>query len=523
MTEPAAADDRCMAVVRLAPAAAGSVCEVRLIPRAPLWRRTGLYAVRLLRRLGARQSSLAYFCKRSIVFLLLFVAVSVPTYAQGGALKLPPHKKVKLKNGLTVILMEQKEVPIISFNFIVKSGSVADPAGKEGLATMTAGLLRKGTKARTADQISNELDFVGGTLGAGANYDYTVGTAEFVKKDIAKGLDLLSDVLLNPTFPQDEVAKLQRQRIDAVKAAKDEASGVIGSYYASFLFGTHPYARPSGGDEKSLAAITRGDVERFYQTYYTPSNTTLAVVGDFNAPEMEAMLNAKFGAWPAKAAPAVSLSDAAPATGKRLLLVDKPDSTQTFYQIGNIGVPRTNADRVMIEVVNTLFGGRFTSMLNTELRIKTGLTYGARSSFDMRKTRGPFTISTYTRNEKTVEAIDLTLEILKRLHEKGITEEELKSAKEYIKGQFPPRIETSDQLAALLTQLDFYGLDENEINSYYAKIDAMTLADARRIIKEYYPLDNLVFVLIGKASEIEPVIKKYAPTLSKKSINETGF
>ncbi len=210
-------------------------------------------------------------------------------------------------------------------------------------------------------------------------------------------------------------------------------------------------------------------------------------------------------------------------TGKKLLLIDKPDSTQTFYHIGNVGIPRTNADRVFIEVVNTLFGGRFTSMLNNELRVKSGLTYGARSAFEQRKLAGPFLISTYTRNETTEKAIDMTLDVLKRLHEKGITEEELKSAKTYLKGQFPPRIETSDQLATLIAQLEFYGLDERDINTYYGKIDSMTLADAQRIIKQYFPADNLVFVLIGKRSEIQQVARKYAIGVDNKSINQPGF
>lgn len=462
--------------------------------------------------------------RRIVVFLLIFsVALSVPARAQEGALKLPPYKKVKLKNGMTLLLLEQHEVPIVSFDFIVKVGAIADPAGKEGLATMTAGLLRKGTKTRTGDQISAELDFVGGTLHADATHDFMTGTAEFVRKDTARGLDLLSDVLLNPTFPQDEVAKLRRQSIDAIKAAKDEAFGVVGVYYNSFLFGSHPYARPADGDEKSLATINRADVEKFYQTYYTPSNTILAVAGDFDAAELERALGEKFGAWPDRESPAAPLADPTPASGRRLLLVDKPDSTQTFYQVGNVGVPRTHPDRVPLEVVNTLFGGRFTSMLNNELRVKSGLTYGAYSDFEERKNRGPFFISTFTANENTEKAIDLTLDILKRLHEKGITDEELKSAKSYLKGQFPPSVETSEQLASLIARLEFYGLDGAEVNSYYAKIDAMTLTDARRVIKEHYPLDNLVFVLIGKASEIEPVVKKYAPGLKKKSITDAGF
>lgn len=460
----------------------------------------------------------------AVALVILFtISISAPTKAEDGTLRLPPYKKVKLKNGMTVLLMEQHEVPIISFNFIVKAGSVADPAGKEGLAALVAGLMRKGTKTRSADQISSELDFIGGVLQAGAGLDYTNGFAEFVKKDVSRGVEILADVMLNPTFPQDEVTKMLAQRIDEIKGDKDQAQAVIGNYYSSYLFGSHPYGRPTDGDEKSLAAITRDDVQKFYQTYYTPSNLIMAVAGDFNAAETEQLLAGKFGSWADRAAPAISVPDAPVFQGRKLLLVDKPDSTQTFYQIGNLGIARTNPDRIFVQVINTLFGGRFTSMLNSALRIQSGLTYGARSTFSQRRARGQFAISTFTPNASTERAIDMTLDVLKRLHEKGITDEELKSAKSYVKGQFPPTIETSDQLAAQIAQLEFYGLNESDINDFYAKVDSMTMADAQRVIKQYFPLDNLVFVLIGKADEIQAAAKKYAPKLDTKTITQPGF
>jgi len=450
-------------------------------------------------------------------------AAAAQTANAPGGLSLPAYKKVKLKNGLTLLLMEQHEIPIISFNWIVRSGSVADPQGKEGLASVTAALLRKGTKTRTADQIAADMDFIGMTFNANTNADYTNGSAEFLKKDTAKGLELLSDIVLNPTFPEAEVTKLVKQRVDGLKASKDSASGVIGNYYNKYLFGTHPYGRPSGGDEESLASLTQADVAGFYANNYSPSNAIIAAVGDFNTAEMEKALTDRFGAWTGKAVAAPKLTAAPAPTGRKLLLVDKPDSTQTYFMIGNTGIARTNADRVAIDLVNTLFGGRFTSMLNTELRVNTGLTYGARSFFTQRQVAGPFAINTYTRNATTEKAIDLALDILKRLHEKGITEEELKSAKAYVKGQFPPDIETTDQLAGLIAELEFYGLDQREINELYAKIDALTVEGARGIIQKYFPQENLVFTVIGKASEIEPVLKKYAPTIDKKSINDVGF
>ena len=460
---------------------------------------------------------------RILCSLLLVLAVAAPAVAQTGSLTLPPYKKVVLKNGMTLLLMEQREVPLVAFSILVKAGSVSDPTGKEGVASMTAALLRRGTATRSADDFAAQIDFIGGSFGAGASADATVMSAEFMKKDLARGLELVADAVLHPVFPADEVKKLAAQRVDGIKSAKDRATGVIGQYFNAYLYGRHPYGRPTGGDETSVASITRDDVVKFYETNYTPGGTVMAVVGDFAPADMEQQLAAVFAAWPAKAAPQVAVADAPLVKGRKLLLVDKPDSTQTYFRIGNIGIARSNPDRVLIDIVNTLFGGRFTSMINTELRIKSGLTYGANSGFAQWKAKGPFFVNSYTSNANTEKALDMTLDVLKRLHEKGISDDDLKSAKAYLKGQFPPDIETPDQLAGVLSELVFNGLDEREINTYYAKIDAATMTDINRVIKQYFPLDNLVFVLVGKASDIEPVAKKYAPVVDRKSISAAGF
>jgi predicted Zn-dependent peptidase len=462
--------------------------------------------------------------KRFLLMALMVAATSSNALpAQTSGLKLPPYHKLKLANGMTLLLMERHQLPLVSFQAVVNAGPLQDPPGQEGLASLTAELLRKGTKTRTAEQFSSALDFVGGLFNTSAAADYATISAEFMKKDAGTGADLLADALLDPTFPQEEVVKLIQQRRDGIKAAKDQALAVLPLYFNAYLYGPHPYARPSNGDEKSLPTLTRDAVVKFYQAYYTPGNTILAVVGDFDSSEMEKMLSQKFGPWPPQPATAISVPDQADVQGKRLLLVDKPDATQTYYCIGNIGIARTNPDRVYIQVVNTLFGGRFTSMLNTELRIKSGLTYGASSRFDQRKARGPFLISTYTRTATTEKAMDVTLQVIQALHEKGVTQEALDSAKNYIKGQFPRTLETSRQLAAQLAQLEFYGLDQSEIDDLYPRIDAMTLADAQRVIQQYFPVQNLVFVVIGKASEIGPVVRKYAPQMDTRAITEAGY
>jgi zinc protease len=457
------------------------------------------------------------------ILLLICVLVFAAGPVTSASLRMPAHKKIVLPNGLTIQLMEQRGIPLVSFSILVKAGASSDTAGRAGLATITAGLLRKGTKTRTSEKFSADLDFIGATYTAGATSDFTAFSAEFMTKDVPQGLDLVSDAILHPTFPQEEVTKLLRQSIDGVRSDKDEAQAVLGTYFNTYLYAGHPYGTPQGGDETSLGAITRDDVARFYEVNYTPGNTIIAVAGDFSSTEMEKMLRERFGAWAPRKAPGISLAPLAPVVGKKLLLVDKSDSTQTYFAIGNVGISRNDPDRTVLRVVNSLFGERFDSMINKELRIKSGLTYGAFSAFDRRKVPGPFLITSFTKNETTAKAIDLTLEVLKQLHEKGLSEEDLASAKNYLKGRFPPSIETAGQLAELLVQLEFYGLDDSEVNDFEARVDAVTPEVARRLIQKHYPLDNLVFVLIGKAAEIGDVVKKYAPKMDSRAIAEPGF
>lgn len=462
--------------------------------------------------------------KNSLCLLALSLLVlMICPLASAQSLRLPPHEKIVLKNGLTVLLMEKRGVPLINIFAIVKTGAAADPAGQEGLASVTAGLLRKGTKTRTAQQFSADFDYIGGSFGADAGADFTNITAEFLTKDLIKGLELFSDAVLHPTFPQTETDKILAQSLDGVKSAKDEPQAVLGLYYAGYLFGTQPYGRPSDGDELSLKRIQRDAIVKFYETNYAPGNTILGVAGEFDAAEMRKKLEETLGTWPARTVASTSIVPVPPTKGKKLLLIDKPDATQTYFAIGNIGTAANDPDRFAIRVVNTIFGGRFTSELNEALRVESGYTYGANAFFDSRKVPGPFGIFSFTKNETTVPAIDLALQVLDKLHKNGVSEEQLKSAKSYIKGQFPPTIETSSQLVRRIVLNEFYGLGDDEVNQLESRLDAVTPAIAKQVIEKHYPLDNLVFVLIGNASAIGSGVKKYADKMDQRPINAPGF
>ena len=459
--------------------------------------------------------------KRSFVLMLLVLIFPAALSAQ--SIHIPPHEKVVFKNGLTVLLLEKHGVPIVNFAALVKTGSAADPPGEEGLASITAQLLRKGTQKRTAQQFAADADFTGGSVEAGAGADFSTASGEFLNKDLARGLDLFSDALMHPVFPQPEVDKLLAQSLDGVRAAKDEPRAVLGTYYDAYLLNGNGYGRPSDGDEISLTMIHRDVIVKFYESYYVPGNIILAVAGDFQAAEMKKNLEDVFGQWPSKPVTPVKIPVIPPVKGRKLLLVDKPDATQTYFALGNVATAAGDPDRVAIRLVNTIFGGSFTSLLNEALRVESGLTYGVQSAFDLRKAPGPFGIYSFTKNESTVPAIDMALEVLQKLHKQGITAEQLASAKSYIKGQFPPSIETSKQLAQLIAIHEFYGLDDSEINDLEARLDAVTPAIAMQVIQKHFPADNLAFTLIGKRSEISAGVQKFAEKQDARVISEPGF
>lgn len=437
----------------------------------------------------------------SIVWLLAGVAAM-------GQVRLPEYSRQVLPNGAVLLLMPKPGLPLVHARVEVKGGTEAESSQLAGLADVTASLLRKGTEKRTADQFSLELDSLGATFSTNAGNASTVVTTEFLSKDFGQGVDLLADVLFHPKFPEQEVAQELGRRVDAAKAAKDNAQSAVGAYARAAFYGPdHPYGHPA--DEQTFARIQRDDIAAYYKRIYAGRNVIVAVTGDFDPAAAKTKLTEVFGAVPAGDAYSWAL---APALSRkaRVLLIDKPDATQTYFQIIQPGIDRKDPDRVKLELVNTLFGGRFTSMLNDELRVNSGLTYGAQSTVERARLPGALAISTYTRTETTVQAIDLALDVLKRLSGTGLTAEQLASAKAYIKGLFPTnRLETIDQLASAMTELEIHGLDRQEIDTYFARIDAVTLDEANAAARKYYRSDALLFVMVGAASKIREQVGKY--------------
>jgi zinc protease len=306
--------------------------------------------------------------------------------------------------------------------------------------------------------------------------------------------------------------------VQSIAAAKDsDPRALMGSYGNAWLFRGHPYGRPVGGSEATLAAVRLEDLQRFYAEQVGGDRLIITVVGDFDAGKMLQQLERSFGTW-RKAGAAVPTAPApAPVTGRSVLLVDKPGATQTYFWLGSVGASRTDPARTAQSVVNTVFGGRFTSMLNTELRINSGLTYGARASFDRSLQPGAFSIASYTETGKTTQAIDLALETLARLHRDGLAADQLQSSQSYMLGQFPPTIETNGQIAARLAEMLFYGLGPEDVNEYAQRVSAVDAAAVRGTIERNFPQpERLVLVLVGDAAKIRDAVKKYGPVTEMK-------
>jgi predicted Zn-dependent peptidase len=436
--------------------------------------------------------------------------------------RLPAYEKYSLSNGLTVYLMEQKEVPLISLSLSVQAGAVKD-LEMSGLASITADALTFGTRNYSRESLEEELDFLGASLSSEASLEYARLTARFLAKDQAVLFNLIREVLTSPTFPEDELENQKNRRIVDLKRAKESPRSVIRDYYKKFVLQEHPLASPVSGTVPSVEQISRQHVVDFYQRNYTPSSACLAVVGDFSIAEMKHAVGEYFGDWNTKKPEEFIMKQPDIVTDRpRVLLINKDDARETQFLIGGPGIPRNHKDYVLVTVVNTILGGRFTSWLMDEVMVNAGLTYGARSSFITFTESGLFNISSFTRIPTTVEAIDLALHVLDSLHIHGLNEQTLNSAKNYVKGGFPPRFERSGDLVRLLNEMFIYDFDESYVNNYMMEVDAIDVNRANGIISKYFPRDNLQFVLIGKAAEIKELVSKYGK-LFEKEINTEGF
>lgn len=456
------------------------------------------------------------------ISLTAIALVSTLSVTANASYKLPEYQKLTLDNKLTIYLMEQKEVPLIDINVVVKTGAINDGT-KPGLNTLTVANMELGTAQQTKDQIEESLDFIGAQLNANSGSELSGVSASFASKDQAKVLGIIRDVLISPRFDAKEFEKHKTRHLVRLEQQKESPRSVIGTYFNKVIFGDTGYGSAASGDSASVKAITLDDIKANHARWYQPQNTAVVIAGDFDSKTMLIRLKALFSGWQnGAAAQSTTPAPAKDFKQSNVLLVNKSDAIETRFLIGGKGVKRSNPDYVAITVINTILGARFTSWLNDELRVNAGLTYGARSNFSAYGHSGSFRISTFTKTSTTVEAIDLALKTYERLWKKGVDAKTLDSAKAYVKGQFPPKYETSRQLAQLLGSMFGYGFDEKFINTFEQQVNSLTPAKAAKIVEKYFPKENLQFVLVGKAEAIKDDVAKYGKVTTIE-IKDAGF
>jgi zinc protease len=457
----------------------------------------------------------------AIGFLLALCATAQPL-----SVKLPPFTREVLPNGVVLCLMPKADSPLLSVRVEVRGGAESDPPELAGLSSVVASLLTRGTTTRTADQFASAVDYLGADMQAYLDPECSTVALDVLPAHAASAIELLKSAILRPAFPEKEVRRQLRRSMEVARSRKDSPDDAIWQYFRSFFFRPpHPYGRPFQGDEFTLGRIRRADVERYYSRTYVGRNLTVTAVGPFSVRRMEAVLRDAFHSLPAGQRYQWRRQQPPDRSGfPRMLLVDKPDATQTQFVIGFPGIGRTNPDRIPLWLVNNILGGRFTSLLNERLRVETGLTYGAYSYVDEDRLAGAITLYSYTATPDTKRAIDLALGIVRQFARQGISADQLRTAKTYIEAEYPPdNLQTAGELADLLGELELYGLGRGDVDRLFARLEGVTLRDANRVLRRYYLGKDPVLVLIGQAPRIRAQFNGFATRLTQVSISRPGF
>jgi zinc protease len=407
----------------------------------------------------------------------------------------PAVARDTLPNGAALLVSEQRNLPMVLVRVVLDAGSRRDPQGKAGVANLTAELLTEGTNKRSAQQIKDAIDFIGGSLGASADTDYAVVSLQVLRKDLDTGLELLADVLLHPAFKADELVRRREAVLASIRADEDDPTSVAQKAFQRELFGDTPYGHPADGTEASVAKLARADVQQFFARHYAPARAGVVVVGDLSAAEARDHLVRMLAGWQAAAPPPFvypPLSEPAP----RLVRVDRP-VTQAGIVLGNLGIARDNPDYEAVSVMNYILGGGgFSSRLMDDIRTQGGLAYSVASFFAAYKSPGPFEIVMQTKNASVADAVGRARAQVDRIRAAPVSDDELQEAKRYLTGSFPLRLDSNNKIADFIVQTWFYDLGTDYADRYIARVNAVTAADVQRVAQAYVHPERFVEVVV---------------------------
>lgn len=410
----------------------------------------------------------------------------------------PAYEIRALPNGLQVVLVPQHEQPAVSVRLIVRAGAAHDPKGKHGLAMLTSALLDQGAGERSAAQIADTIDFVGGILGTGAGSDLSYVNAVVMKDSYPLALELMADLVRRPTFAEAELDRQRQQALSALRVSAEDPDEVASRVIDRLVYGFHPYGLPGGGTAESLSGITRADVVRFHAAYYVPSNALIAVVGDIEPGEAMAGIERVFGGWARADVPPLAPIDPPPPT-RRVVVIDKKDAVQTEIRVGHLAVARKHADYEVADQIARLLGGEGANRLQQVLRSERQLTYGASADLDSYQMAGAIVAETDTATANTAEALRVVVDQFSRIQRERVSDAELEGAQNYMAGHFPLTIELSEAIATQVLNQLFYGLPVDDLPRYRERVQRVTPDDIERVARWLIRPSQLSVVLVGNA------------------------
>jgi zinc protease len=427
-------------------------------------------------------------------------------------LNIPRPYETTLPNGLQVVIVEDPRLPLVSYRLALRSGDVNDPADTPGLMDMVASLLNEGTAQRSSKQIADEVARLGATISAGSTSDYTTVAASSLAMYRNEILDLLADIVLNPTFPEAEVKLAQQNALQGLKQQRSQPSFLASERMAQVLFGQHPYSVISATPE-SINAISHDKLLAFHRSTFTPNNAVLVVVGDVRRDEVMRRVSDLFGKWQKGQADARQFPAPPARTARALYIIDRPGSAQSNIVIANPAINRMSNDYFPMLLMNVVLGANASSRLFMNLREAKGYTYGAYSELDARRLAGSFRETAEVRTPVTGPSLKEFFFELDRIRNEAVPEKEIRDAKSFLTGVFPIQIETQEGLINRLVQIKMYGLPADYLQTYRDRINSVTAADIQRVARQYVEPDKAAIVIVGDAAAIMEQVKPYSQAI----------
>lgn len=403
---------------------------------------------------------------------------------------------------IPVYLIENHNQPYVGIVMYFRTGATNDDASTQGLSSIVAEMMTKGTITRTAPEIADAIDFMGGSLGASAGWDATTVSLSLLKKHVERGLDLFTDIIRNAVYAEDELERAKMQRLASIQHAKSDAGYLADTLFTKVHFSGHPYSLEALGTNRSIADMKVEMLRSRYKKAITRGDAFLVVSGDITPEEFTELISTRLSGWNGSAS-SEQISDhiSLPST-QRIVLIHKEDAVQSAIRLGHAGIHRGHPDFIPITVMNVILGGFFNSRINQNLRERNGFTYGARSYFDARKQTGAFVVSTEVRTEVTRRAVEEILFEMKRLQEDGITDDELTMVKNYIVGSFPLSLETPQQMLGRLATLPLFELSSDYYDRYMESVRSLTKEGINEAAKDYLQPQSALIAISGNTDEL---------------------